>query len=292
MHINWYPGHMKKTKALIQEHLKLVDVVVEILDARIPHSSKNPQIDEILKDKPRVVALNKADLAESESTRKWQMWYKKNGISALPINAVQGQGIAKLVEALKLTGGKRIEKRALRGSREKNVRAMIVGIPNVGKSSLINGLVGQKKAKTGNRPGVTRGKQWIRIREDVDLFDTPGILWPKIEDPQVGMHLAFTGAIKDEILNVDDLAFHLIKTLLDNSPGALQRRYGVEENSADALFVMESIARKRGCIRKGNAVDYEKTSRLVLDEFRKGLLGRISLENPSDFFKDYVVDNG
>ncbi len=297
MHINWYPGHMKKTKHLIEEHLKLVDVVVELLDARIPYSSKNPQIDDLLNDKPRVVALNKSDLANSLITKEWQSWYETKGIKAIPINCIKGDGISDVIEVIKEVGSDRINRRAAKGAINTNIRVMIVGIPNVGKSTFINALVGKKKAKTGNKPGVTRGKQWIRIRNDIDLFDTPGILWPKIEDQKVGKRLAFTGAIKDEILSIDDLAYEFIKWSLEKYPHILEKRYDVrlEEtdydnvdneyymiNTSDPLIIMEQIAKRRGCIKKGNKIDYDKVSVLILDEFRKGLLGRISLESPND----------
>ncbi len=299
MHINWYPGHMKKTKHLIEEHLKLVDVVVELLDARIPYSSKNPQIDELIKDKPRVVALNKADLADETVTKKWQNWYRKQGVSAIAVNCLRSEGISRIIDEIKKAGSQRINRRTKKGANDMSVRVMIVGIPNVGKSSFINAMVGQKKAKTGNKPGVTRGKQWIRIRSDIDLFDTPGILWPKIEDQFVGKKLAFTGAIKDEILSIDDLAFEFIKWAIENAPEILKNRYdvdvkalsdsnqneymnGYDDENIDTVVVMEEIARRRGCIKKGGKIDYDKVSVLILDEFRKGILGKISLEEPEN----------
>lgn len=278
--INWYPGHMKKTKDLIVENIKLVDVVVEVLDGRIPSSSRNPQFDELVAGKPRVVALNKFDLADPRNLDLWIAHYKTMGISAIPINCMSGEGIDRLMHEIRFLAQNKQDKLAEKGRNLGAVRVMIVGIPNAGKSSLINRLVGKKSAKTGNRPGVTKGKQWVRIRKDLELFDTPGILWPKIEDPIVGMNLAYTGAIKDEILIIEDIAINLLEFLMNHYPSLLMARYKLEEIPEDRLEVMELIARKRGCIRSGNEVDYNKVSNLILDEFRKGIIGKISLESP------------
>jgi len=282
MHINWYPGHMKKTKDLIKTNLKLVDVVVELLDARIPLSSRNPAFDELVGQKPRVVALNKFDLADPSITKAWIEDYKSKGVTAIPVNALTGAGMKDLLAAVKDAGSARVDKRVAKGADRSSVRVMIVGIPNVGKSSLINNLVGKKTAKTGNKPGVTKGKQWIRIRSDIDLFDTPGILWPKIEDQNVGMKLAYTGAIKDEILHIDDIAFHLLALLKEKYPELLKTRYKFEELSEETIEIMDEIGRKRGCIKRGKELDYDKVARLVLDEYRKGVMGRITLEHPSE----------
>ena len=284
MHINWYPGHMKKTKDLIKTNLKLVDVVVELLDARIPLSSRNPQFDELVGQKPRVVALNKFDLADPSVTKAWIEDYKKKGITAIPVNALTGAGMKDLLAAVKETGSARVNKRVAKGADRSGVRVMIVGIPNVGKSSLINNLVGKKSAKTGNKPGVTKGKQWIRVRSDIDLFDTPGILWPKIEDQNVGMKLAYTGAIKDEILHIDDIAYHLLEALITKYPELIMSRYKFEEDEmhGPTIEVMDEIGRKRGCIKRGKELDYDKVARLILDEYRKGTIGRITLEHPSE----------
>lgn len=278
--INWYPGHMKKTKDLIVENIKLVDVVVEVLDGRIPSSSRNPQFDELVFGKPRVVALNKFDLADPKNLELWIAHYKTLGISAIPINCMNGEGIDRLMHEIRFLAQSKQDKLAEKGRNLGAVRVMIVGIPNAGKSSLINRLVGKKSAKTGNRPGVTRGKQWVRIRKDLELFDTPGILWPKIEDPTVGMNLAYTGAIKDEILIIEDIAINLLEFLMNHYPSLLMARYKLESIPEDRLETMELIARKRGCIRSGNEVDYNKVSNLILDEFRKGIIGKISLESP------------
>lgn len=279
-HINWYPGHMKKTKELIQENLKLVDAVVEVLDSRIPISSKNPQIDELIGSKPRIVALNKHDLSDPRVLEQWIRYYKERGIVAIPVNCMTGDGIDRLIHEIKLTAKDKQQKLAEKGRNLGAVRVMIVGIPNVGKSTLINRLAGKKSAKTGNKPGVTKGKQWIRIRKDLELFDTPGILWPKIDDAYVGLNLAYTGAIKDEILNIEEIALNLVGELMVLYPDQLKLRYKLESADEDKLEIMELIARKRGCIRSGNDIDYSKVANLILDEFRKGVIGRISLETP------------
>lgn len=286
MHINWYPGHMKKTRELIQQNLKMIDVVVEVLDARIPISSKNPSLDDLINTKPKIVALNKYDLADEAILNKWIAYYRGQGVSAIPINSMTGDGINRLLHEIKLLTKEKREKYISQGRNLAAVRAMIVGIPNVGKSSLINKLVGKKSAKTGNRPGVTKGKQWIRIKKDLELFDTPGILWPKIDDDAVGLNLAFTGAIKDEILQIEDIGLLLIEKLMVLYPDRLEERYSVEikeNNELDRLELMEEIGRRRGCLLARNQIDYTKVARLVIDEFRKGTLGRMSLESPNDF---------
>ncbi len=280
--INWYPGHMKKTKDLIAQHLKLVDVCVELLDARIPYSSRNPQFDQLVQNKPRVVVLNKADLADQKVLNEWIAYYKDQGIEAIPMDSMKGAGVPKLLTAVQNAAKEKLDRWTSKGMAPRAIRLMIIGIPNVGKSSLINKLVGKKSAKTGNKPGVTKGKQWVRIRKDIELFDTPGILWPKIEQDEVGMHLAFTGAIKDEIMHLDDLAFHLIKELVEAYPVMMKDRYELEDHYEETIEIMDHIARTRGCIKKGNQLDYEKVARLVLDEYRKGVIGRICLERPSD----------
>lgn len=282
MNINWYPGHMKKTKELIKENLKMVDVVIEVLDARIPVSSKNPNIDELLGVKPKIVALNKFDLANEKILEDWIKYYKNIGISAIPINSLSGIGINRLIHEIKFLMSDKLEKYERQGRKVRAVRAMIIGIPNVGKSSLINKLVGKKSAKTGNRPGVTRGKQWIKIRNDLELFDTPGILWPKIDDERIGLNLAFTGAIKDEILPIEDIGLYLIEKLMNIDKNIIEKRYNVVVDDKDRLEVMEEIGRKRGCLMSKNQIDYTKVAKIVLDEFRKGTLGKLSLETPND----------
>ena len=281
MTINWYPGHMKKTKELIKDNLKLIDVVVELLDARIPVSSKNPQIDELVKGKLRIVVFNKFDLADPEVLDSWIKFYKNHGIKSIPINCITGEGVNRLVHEIKVTANPIIEKLKDKGMKERNIRVMIVGIPNVGKSSLINKLAGKKTAKIGNKPGVTKGKQWIRIRKGLEMFDTPGILWPKIDNQEVGMNLAFVGSIRDEILDIEEVALNLVDFLLKNYPGLIKERYKIEFENESALEVMDKMAIKRGCILKANAIDYHKISNILLDEYRVGKLGKISLEWPN-----------
>ncbi|MDK2867421.1 MAG: ribosome biosis GTPase [Clostridiales bacterium] len=285
MSINWYPGHMKKTRDLIQANLKLVDAVVELLDARIPLSSRNPQFDDLIGSKKRIIVLNKADLADSGKTMQWIEYYQTQKIEALPINASTGQGIDKLIALIKATCQDEIIRATEKGRLHRPIRIMIIGIPNVGKSSLINKLAGKNAAKTGNKPGVTKGKQWIRINRDIELFDTPGILWPKIEEDLMGIKLASTGAIKDEVLNIEDIAFHLINVILERYADAFFARYDLEPGE-DTVAYMEAIGRKRGCLMRGNQVDLEKASRLIVDEFRKGIIGKITLETTDIILKE------
>ena len=272
--INWYPGHMKKTREMIQENLKLVDAVVEVIDARIPVSSRNPIIDDIVRDKTRIVALNKIDLADGAQTESWKRELTAAGTYAIPVNCNTGAGINQIFRRLDLIR----EERERETVRRRSLRLMIVGVPNVGKSSLINKLTGKKSAKTGDRPGVTRGKQWLTLTNGMQLLDTPGILWPKFEDPDVGLNLAFCGSIRDEILDVETLCLELIKVLLQDYSSLLEARYKVEEISEDGLEAMEQIAHKRGFIFPGKRIDYERTAKTVLDEFRGGKIGRITLE--------------
>lgn len=273
-HINWYPGHMKKTRELIQENLKMVDIVVEVVDARIPVSSRNPIIDELIKSKRRIMILNKSDLADGRGNEAWVEYFKKQGYDVLPMNCMVGNGIPQLLKLLTSIQDAKNEDKILK----KSLRMMIVGVPNVGKSSLINRLTGKKSAKTGNKPGVTRGKQWLNIANGMQLLDTPGILWPKFEDPKAGLDLAFCGSIKDEILDVASLALELIKVLQEDYPELLKERYKLEEVGETGLDTMEKIAEKRGFIQSGKRIDYERTGRTVLDEFRAGIIGRITLE--------------
>jgi len=273
-HINWYPGHMKKTRELIQENLKLVDVCVEVLDARIPVSSRNPILAELTANKIRVLVLNKSDLADEAKTAEWAEKLRQDGAYVLVTNCNTGAGSAALVKLLEKIRDEKNEGR----ERKKDLRLMIVGIPNVGKSSLINRLTGKKAAKTGNKPGVTRGKQWISLGEHMMMLDTPGILWPKFEDPKVGLNLAFCGSIKDEIMDLETLGMELIGVLARDYPDLLSARYKLEEIAEMPLDNMENIARKRGFILPGKRIDYERTARTVIDEFRAGTIGRITLE--------------
>lgn len=272
--LNWYPGHMKKTREMIRENLRLVDAVIEVADARIPISSRNPIIDELVKGKERVILLNKADLADDDQTSGWIDTFRKKGQYAVSVNSSTGTGINNLIRHLE----KIQEKRDAEKARKRPLRLMVVGVPNAGKSSLINKLTGRKSAKTGDRPGVTRGKQWLTINNGMQLLDTPGILWPKFEDVNVGINLAFCGSIKDEILDIETLCLEFIKVLLRDYKELLAARYKVEELSNDGLEAMEQIAMKRGFIFPGKRIDYERTARTVLDEFRAGKIGRITLE--------------
>ena len=286
--INWYPGHMKKTRELIQENLKAVDLVVEIVDSRIPLSSRNPIIDELISGKKRVVILGKCDLADKHATDEWKYYFEAAGDIALPIDSRNGDNIKAFYKVLDKYQIERNKARALK----RPLRMMIVGVPNVGKSSFINRLIGKKSAKTGDRPGVTKGKQWVTLENGMQLLDTPGILWPKFEDPHVGLNLAFCGSIKDEILNVQDLAYELLKVLSSNYPDELVARYKLDGIMHDdeeeyneygepidpVLADMEAIALKRGFIQSGKRIDYERTGRTILDEFRAGIIGNITLE--------------
>ena len=274
--INWYPGHMKKTRELIRENLKAVDISVEIIDSRIPVSSRNPVIDELISSKPRIVVLGKADLADEEETGRWadEIRKEKGVTRVMALNLQSGENIKKLLKALEAEQDRRNEERSVK----RPLRIMIVGVPNVGKSSLINRLTGRRSAQTGDRPGVTKGKQWLTLPNGMQLLDTPGILWPKFEDPNVGLNLAFCGSIKDDILGVQDLGFELIKHLGREYPDMLMERYKLDVISEEAIENMDNIALKRGFILSGKRIDYERTGRIVLDEFRGGVIGRITLE--------------
>lgn len=289
--INWYPGHMKKTRELIKENLKLVDMVIEVIDARIPISSRNPIIDEITGTKPRLVLLNKSDLSDGDANRKWADYFRKCGQSSMTMNCMSGQGVKELYKYLE----KLRDEKNKDSVRNKAYRLMIVGVPNVGKSSLINRMTGKKSTQTGDKPGVTKGKQWLTLQNGMQLLDTPGILWPKFEDPKAGLNLAFCGSIKDEILDVADLALELIKVLSRDYPELLMERYKINELYGEgdyseetgfpleteneiALANMEKIARKRGWILPGKRIDYERAGKTILDEFRAGTIGKITLE--------------
>ena len=279
MQFQWYPGHMTKAKRQMQEDIKLVDLVIELVDARIPVSSRNPDIDTLGKGKARLILLNKSDLADERKNEGWTEFFKKKGYYVVRMDA-RNKGSMKQVSAIIAEACKEKTERDLRrGIKNRPVRAMVVGIPNVGKSTFINTFAGKACAKTGNKPGVTKGKQWIRLNKNVELLDTPGILWPKFEDQSVGLRLALIGSIKDDILNIDELSLELIQILREEYPGVLKERYGMEEEGTQAEM-LEKIALNRGCIKKGNEVDYAKAAALVLDEFRTGKLGKISLEKP------------
>lgn len=271
--INWYPGHMKKTRELIQNNLKMVDVVIEVIDARIPVSSRNPIINQLIEGKPRVIVLNKKDLSDPNQNKRWIEKFAEDGHTAIELNCMSGEGVNKLYALLEKMHGDTIVTKLNRP-----LRMMIVGVPNAGKSSLINRMTGKKSTQTGDRPGVTKGKQWLTLSNGMQLLDTPGILWPKFEDPDVGLNLAYCGSIKEEILDVADLALSFIEIMEDRYPQLLMERYKLEELGQMPLETMEEIARKRGFILPGKRIDYERCARTVMDEFRSGKIGKITLE--------------
>ena len=277
MHFQWYPGHMTKAKRMMQENIKLIDLVIELVDARVPISSRNPDIDELGKNKARLILLNKSDLAEDKWNDAWSEYFREKGFSVVKVNSKKGGGIKSINGVIQEACKEKIERDRKRGILNRPVRAMVVGIPNVGKSTFINALAGKACAKTGNKPGVTKGKQWIRLNKNVELLDTPGILWPKFEDQTVGLHLAFIGSIKDEILNTEELAAELIRLLEPYYPGILQEKYGIEETE-DPYKCLAQIAESRHCLLRGNELDTEKAAILLMDDFRNGRLGRLTLE--------------
>lgn len=279
MHFQWYPGHMTKARRMMQENIKLIDLMVELVDARVPYSSKNPDIDELARNKSRLIILNKADMADAQVTKEWEAYYKEKGFFVAKVNSQKGTGIKEVKKLIEEACREKKERDRKRGIRNRPVRAMVAGIPNVGKSTFINSFAGKACAKTGNKPGVTKGKQWIKINKNVELLDTPGILWPKFEDQEVGLRLAWIGSIKEEVLNTTELAVELLGFLKEQYPGVIRERYGVEEE-AEPVQILEKIAEIRGCLMKGNQVDVEKAGLLVLDDYRSLRLGQISLERP------------
>lgn len=278
MQFQWYPGHMTKAKRQMQEDIKLIDLVIELVDARIPLSSRNPDIDELGKNKARLILMNKSDLADEEAGKLWSAYFQKKGYYVVSLDSRNRNGMKQVTAVVMEACKEKIERDRKRGIMNRPVRAMVVGIPNVGKSTFINSYAGKACAKTGNKPGVTKGKQWIRLNKNVELLDTPGILWPKFEDQTVGLKLALIGAIKDEILNIDELSLELIKVLTAYYPGALQARYGTEELDIDETAapaeILRGIAENRRCVAKGGEIDYSKAATLLIDEFRSGKLGR------------------
>ncbi|MDE7060334.1 MAG: ribosome biogenesis GTPase YlqF [Lachnospiraceae bacterium] len=279
MQYQWYPGHMTKAKRQMQEDLKLIDVIIELVDARIPHSSKNPDIDTMANGKARVILLNKADLADREKTARWKAYYEAEGYFVVTVNSKSSAGVKEVEDAVKKACQEKIERDRKRGIQNRPVRAMIVGIPNVGKSTFINAFAKKAITKTGNKPGVTKGKQWIRLNKSVELLDTPGILWPKFEDQSVGLRIALIGSINDEILVTTELGFELCNFLTKQYPGALSAKYGVEEDE-DGNVMLERVARARACLKKGGELDIEKAAGFVLDDFRNGKIGCFTLEMP------------
>ncbi len=283
MNIQWYPGHMTKTRRQIEADLKNVDMVAEIIDARIPVSSRNPDIDAIVGDKPRLIILNRADQADGEATRRWMARFKAQGCAILCTDAKTGKGVKEFSAVIQEALKDQIARWRERGLVGRKVRVMVVGVPNVGKSTFINQVAGRKSAKAGDRPGVTRGKQWVAVDSGLDLLDTPGILWPKFEDPQVGLNLAFTGAVKDDIMDTETLAFHLMELLNAHYPQAMLERYKIEPDpAAQGWELLERAGRKRGFLISGGEVDLERMANVLLDEFRGGKLGRITLEWPEE----------
>ena len=279
MNYQWYPGHMTKAKRMMQEDIKLIDLLIELVDARIPISSRNPDIDKLGTGKGRLILLNKSDLADPKSNKEWIEYFKELNIQVIEINSKNGNGMKLIQNAVNEACKEKKERDKKRGILNRPVRAMVVGIPNVGKSTFINAYAGKACTKTGNKPGVTKGKQWIRLGKGLELLDTPGILWPKFEDQEVGMKLAFIGSINDEILLEDELAIDLIKFLKDKYPGSIEKRFGIEESEVP-LETLELIGKVRGCYKKGNEIDIEKAASILMDEFRAGKLGRMTLELP------------
>lgn len=279
MNVQWYPGHMTKAKRMMQENIRLVDLVIELVDARVPLSSRNPDIDELGKNKARIILLNKSDLADEKATEAWSAYFREKGLYVVKVNSRTGAGVKSINSVVQEACKEKIERDRRRGILNRPVRAMVVGIPNVGKSTFINSFAGKACTKTGNKPGVTKGAQWVRLNKQVELLDTPGILWPKFEDPQVGLRLAMIGSVKDDVLNTEELALELLKFLHREYEGTLTERYGIEE-SENAVPMLQAIAEKRACLLKAGELDLGKATRILLEEFRSGKLGRITLEFP------------
>ncbi len=279
MNYQWYPGHMTKAKRMMQENIKLIDLVIELVDSRIPLSSRNPDIDQLAVNKSRIVLLNKSDLADPYYNKQWTAYFQEKGAHVLEINSKSGAGVKSIQGLVQEACKEKIERDRKRGIVNRPVRAMVVGIPNVGKSTFINSFAGKACAKTGNKPGVTKGKQWIKLNKGLELLDTPGILWPKFEDQEVGRHLAFIGSMNDEIIIMEELACDLIKELTELYPQALKERYSLEE-LGQPIEVLKGIAENRKCYAKGEELDLLKASNLLVDDFRSGKLGRITMERP------------
>ena len=279
---NWYPGHMTKAKRMMQEDIKFNDIVIELIDARIPMSSRNPDIDDLAKNKYRLILLNKSDLADERVTVKWVEFFEKQGIKVIKLDSRQRSGMKSVNNAILEVCKEKIERDRKRGIINRPVRAMIVGIPNVGKSTFINSFAGKACAKTGNKPGVTKGKQWIRLNKTVELLDTPGILWPKFDNEKIANDLAFIGSINDQILNLTELSLKFIESVKNDYAGIFTSRYDIEEID-DGVTMLGDIAIARGCLKKGGEPDYDKAAALIFDDFRSGKLGKISIEKPEDY---------
>lgn len=283
MNIQWYPGHMAKTKRIIQENISLVDVVIELIDSRVPYSSKNPDIDELAKNKFRIIVMNKCDLADEKSTNLWEKYFKNRGFKVIKANSLKGNSINDVTTIAKELMKEKIERQKAKGRIFVPIRSMIVGIPNVGKSTFINKYVGKTMAKTGDRPGVTKSKQWIRIKKGFELLDTPGILWPKFEDKSVGLKLAFTGAINDNILDIETLGIEFINHMMAIYAECIKKRYNIEFDTIDMPSeILKKIGRTRGFILKGDTIDMSRTATILMDEYRAGKLGKITLELPEN----------
>jgi ribosome biogenesis GTPase A len=284
--IQWFPGHMAKARREVTEKLKLVDIIFELVDARIPYSSRNPMIDEIIQHKPRLVLLNKADMADKEATKEWITFFAEKGIKALAINSQAGEGMRDITQAAQEILKEKFDRMRAKGVKPRAIRAMIVGIPNAGKSTLINRLAKKNIAKTGNTPGVTKAQQWIKVAKEMELLDTPGILWPKFEDQEVGMKLAITGAIKDTLLNLQDLTIYSIRFLEKAYPQRLKERYNLDKIPEDVVALFDHIGKLRGCLMGGGLVDYDKVAELVIREIRSEKFGPLSFERPRDLIKE------
>lgn len=281
MNLQWFPGHMTKTRRMIQENLKLVDLIIELVDARLPLSSRNPEIDALVGQKPRLLLLNKADIADQNATDAWVEYFKKQGVEAMRISSVADKSLKMVLDRCRTLLSEQIARQKERGLVGRSIKLMVVGVPNVGKSSFINKLSGKKSAQVGDRPGVTRGKQWIRLQNGFELLDTPGILWPKFEDEQVGMYLAYTGAIKDDIMDVEELSCHLLELLATRYPQCLAERYKMDDvTNKTGYELLELLGRKRGFVVSGGEIDTLRAANILLDEFRAAKLGKISLEMP------------
>lgn len=282
MNIQWYPGHMTKARRMMQEDIKLIDLIIELVDARIPLSSRNPDIDELGKNKARLILLNKSDLADPLVNEKWVTYFEKLGYTVVQINSKSGAGIKSISQKVQEACKEKIERDRRRGIKNRPIRAMVAGIPNVGKSTFINAYAGKNCAKTGNKPGVTKGKQWIRMGKGLELLDTPGILWPKFEDQNVGLRLAMIGSINENILNVEELSLTAIDFLRKQYPGLIEKQYEISEEAEKPLEILDRIADRRKCLAKGGEYDYAKAAAMFMDDFRNGRLGRFSLERPAE----------
>ena len=281
MDIQWYPGHMMKAKRQMQEDMKLIDLIIELVDARVPRASRNPDIDQLGKQKSRLILLNKSDMADERQNQMWLEYFKKQGFYALLAESRNKTTLRSIQPLVAEACKEKLERDARRGIKNRPIRAMVAGIPNVGKSTFINSYAGRACAKTGNRPGVTKGKQWIRLGKGLELLDTPGILWPKFDDPEVGERLAMIGSVRDEILNTEELSLKLIAFLMEAYPGILEGRYALKEEGAP-LEILRQIAESRKCLVRGSGLSYEKAAGILMDDFRSGKLGRITLEQAPD----------